>query len=140
MRNFILKSISGLILVAAVGLPAVAEGSTASAAEGGKYILTQMETMSGTYQGMHMGQVLMTTDSGQNFELPSMSLFWSNPQVHLSTLTVGQALKVTLPRGTGMRVIGEPEPEILGDYNGVYHLSNSTITSWRTETIEAAAR
>lgn len=143
MKKNFCGALMGLLLLAGASIPALAsEGTTLDGTTSGTYHLQNEEMIRGTYQGMHMGQILMKTDAGTNIVLPSMSLFWgTTPQIHLSDLTVGQALMVGLPADSYLRVINnQPETVVLGGYNGVYHIANPTVASWKTTTIEAAGR
>ncbi len=125
MKNFGLKLLSGLLLVGCAA-PALAETS-------GPITLRHDESVNGTFQGYHMGQILMRTDNNLDLELPAMAIFFgTDPWVQPSTLKVGQALKVTLPAHTYFSSYGIVDGKnVLGSYNGVARIPQSIVSNWR---------
>lgn len=123
---------ASFILFGFVGLPASAD----------MLRLEEPEVIQGTFQGYHMGQILMRTDTGQDLELPSMTLFWyADPPVQASNLQVGQNIRIVLPENARLTVIhSATHPTVLGDYEGVHKVPNEIVTSWRTVDVEAASR
>lgn len=123
---------ASFILFGFVGLPASAD----------VLILDEPQEIQGTFQGYHMGQILMRTEVGQDLQLPSMTLFWhADPPVQASTLQVGQNIRILLPENARLTVIDSAKyPTVLGDYEGVHLIPNETVTSWRTVDVEAASR
>lgn len=103
--------------------------------------LRQNEILEGTYQGTHMGQILMRTPDGRDLEIPSMAVFWySERPVVQSQLKVGDNLRLWLPDRMVVRVISPGEPQTLGNYEGIHKVPSSVVGSWDTRSIEAANR
>lgn len=97
--------------------------------------LDQTQEIQGTYQGTHMGQVLFRTADGLDLELPSMTLFWhAHPPVSQSQLEVGQEVTVHLPEDLILRVVnGEPNPMVLGNYEGIYKVPSEQVATWKVQ-------
>lgn len=103
--------------------------------------LRQNEILEGTYQGTHMGQILMRTPDGRDLEIPSMAVFWySERPVVQSQLQVGDNLRLCLPENLVVHVINPGEPNTLGNYEGVHYVPGSIVGSWDARDIEAANR
>jgi hypothetical protein len=126
--------LAGLILLGA-SLPARCETDSDAIR------LKQKECLKGTFQGFHMGQILMQTEKGETVELPSMALFWgTEPRIHVSQLQVGQSLIVTLPRHQVLRYLAKGDPVILGDYEGVSRIPQPIVGAWQADNIATAER
>ncbi|MBS2035730.1 hypothetical protein JST97_12135 [bacterium] len=103
--------------------------------------LRQNEILEGTFQGRHMGQILMRTPDGRDLEVPSMAVFWySERPVIQSQLQVGDNLRLCLPDGMMVRVINPGEPQTLGNYEGIHRVPSNIVGAWDTRDIEAANR
>ena len=103
--------------------------------------LQEEQKLEGTFQGFHMGQILMKTQDGLDVELPSMALFWNEPQISQASLQVGQPLTVTLPRHQILRVMEEKDGRVtLGGYDGVAKIPQQTVANWQSDVIWAAER
>lgn len=103
--------------------------------------LRQNQILEGTFQGKHMGQILMRTPDGRDLEIPSMAVFWySERPVIQSQLKVGDNLRLCLPNRMIVHVINPGEPETLANYEGVHYVPSNIVGSWNTRDIEAANR
>ncbi len=124
MKNTALKLLSGLMLLGCV-LPAMAEPNSSMT-------LRNDEVLNGTFQGYHMGQILMKTDNNLDVELPAMALFFgTDPWVQQANLKVGDHLTVTLPARTAFSSYGiVNDQNVLGSYNGVARIPQSIVSTW----------
>ena len=103
--------------------------------------LRQDQVLEGTFQGTHMGQILMRTADGKDLEIPSMAVFWySERPVVQSQLKVGDKLRMILPENLIVRVVQPGEPQTLANYEGIHKIPGSVVGSWDTRDMEAAAR
>jgi hypothetical protein len=124
MRNTAIKVLSGLIF-AGCALPAMADPSA-------PMTLKHAEMVSGTFQGYHMGQILLRTENNLDMELPAMAIFFgTDPWVKQANLKVGQPLRVTFPAKTEFVSYGIVDGKnILGSYNGVARIPDSIVSTW----------
>ena len=138
------KIVGGLMVLGLSALPALADENAPMTLQGREEIcLSRPEVISGTYQGEHMGQILMRTSDGKDIELPSMTLFWyGDPSVRQADLKVGDELTVVLPEDAQMRIIQNEAGDrvVLGDFEGVHQIPQETVTSWQIDEMEAASR
>ena len=103
--------------------------------------LRQDQVLEGTFQGTHMGQILMRTPDGRDLEIPSMAVFWySERPVVQSQLKVGDNLRMILPEDLIVRVVQPGEPQTLANYEGIHKVPSSVVGSWDTRDMEAATR
>lgn len=103
--------------------------------------LRQNEILEGTFQGTHMGQILMRTADGKDLEIPSMAVFWySERPVVQSTLQVGDNLRLCLPNRMVVRVVNPGEPNTLANYEGIHKVPSTVVGAWDVRDMEAANR
>jgi hypothetical protein len=138
MKSFLAKSLlSAALLTAAV--PAFAHDGMKKELEGNVnpnvVNLCHNEKIQGTYQGMMNGRVMLTTDKGNNIQVPVASLmFNTEPEVMVSSLQMGDHITVWLPEHSTMRVIkNEGNVVTLGDYTGIYVLPQEVLSRFETE-------
>ena len=138
MKSFLAKSLMSVALLTAA-LPAMAQDGMHKDAERmgnpNVVILSHNEKIQGTYQGIMNGRVMLTTDKGANIQVPVASLMFStDPEIHVSSLQMGDHLSVWLPEHSTMRVIKtEGNTVTLGNYTGIYVIPQDVLSSFATE-------
>jgi len=137
MKSFLAKSLISVALLGAA-LPAMAHEGRREV-EGMSNVnvvnLCHNEKIQGTYQGMMNGRIMVTTDSGANIQVPVASLmFNTDPEIHVSSLQMGDHVSVWLPEHSTMRVIKTDGNVVtLGDYNGIYVIPQDVLSRFETE-------
>jgi hypothetical protein len=138
MKSFLAKSLLSAALLSAA-LPAFAHDDMHKDMEGKRNSnvvnLCHNERIQGTYQGMMNGRVMVTTDGGANIQVPVASLMYdTDPEIHVSSLNMGDHIAIWLPKHSTMRVIKTDGSMVtLGDYNGIYVMPQDVLSKFDTE-------